>query len=126
MLDRRAEGRWMCADLVRTRIGSGVNKTKEVVANLEDISLSGACVQLEAAVRKGAAIEIVCANCRLKGKVRYCRFDQTGYFVGVQFRSGQAWDRRLFEPKHLLDIAPVAKAGRSDATRASAGPPKGD
>jgi RecJ-like exonuclease len=45
----------------------------EAIANLEDISRSGASVQLDEAVRLGADIEIVCSTCRFKGKVRNCR-----------------------------------------------------
>jgi len=78
---------------------------REEVANLEDISPSGACVQLEAAAREGADIEIVCAQCRLKGKVSYCRFVEIGYDVGVAFVKPRAWNRRQYMPKHLLELS---------------------
>ena len=103
MRERRREPRSMCAELVKVRIdeASGV---REEVANLEDISPSGACVQLEAATREGADIEIVCAKCSLKGKVRYCRFVELGYDVGVAFDRPRAWDRRKYTPEHLLQL----------------------
>ena len=103
MRERRREPRLMCADLVKVRIdeASGV---REEVANLEDISPSGACVQLETAAREGADIEIVCAKYRLKGKVRYCRFVEFGYDVGVAFDQPRAWDRRQYTPKYLLQL----------------------
>ena len=93
----------MCAELVRVRIDEA-GSVREEVANLEDISPSGACVQLETATREGADIEIVCARCRLKGKVRYCRFVEIGYDVGVAFDQPRSWDRRRFTPKHLLQL----------------------
>ena len=106
MKDRRSEPRFMCADLVKVRIQDG-GEAREVVANLEDISASGACIQLEAAAQEGADVEMICANCRLRGKVRYCRFSQVGYDVGIAFNQPGSWDRQRFVPKHLLDV-PVA------------------
>jgi hypothetical protein len=74
----------------------------EAIANLEDISRSGASVQLDEAVRLGADIEIVCSTCRFKGKVRNCRFAGNLYDVGVAFDDPGAWDASRYEPAHLL------------------------
>jgi len=93
----------MCADLVQVRIQDAAG-AREETANLEDISASGACVQLEAAAMEGADVELHCAKCRLRGKARYCRFAQTGYDVGIAFDEPGSWNRRRFAPKHLLDV----------------------
>ena len=106
MKERRSETRSMCADLVRVRIGD-----REEIANLEDISPSGACVHFEAAAAVGADIEIICDGCRLKGKVRYCRFVEIGYDAGVMFDPAGAWDRREYTPKHILDLAKSGHSG---------------
>ena len=103
MRERRSERRHMCADLVKVHVHDQAGR-KELVANLEDISPSGACIQLETAIQSGADIEIVCSNCDLKGKVRYCRFVEIGYDVGIAFDEPQSWSREQFEPKHLLEI----------------------
>jgi hypothetical protein len=50
MNERRSELRFMCSELVKVRI-QGAAGAREVTANLEDISASGACIQLEAAAR---------------------------------------------------------------------------
>jgi hypothetical protein len=94
----------MCSELVKIVTAGADGPPVEAVANLEDISPSGACVQLEAAIPLGTDIEIVSSACRLKGRVRYCRFVEIGYDVGVQFEPRAAWDRRLFVPDHLLDV----------------------
>jgi hypothetical protein len=78
----QSEPHLMCADLMKLIIKGGGNTHEETVANLEDISPSGACVQLETAIRMGTDVEIVCDSGRLKGKVRYCRFVELGYDVG--------------------------------------------
>lgn len=104
MSERRSEPRYMCSELVKIVTPSADGPPAEAIANLEDISPSGACVQLEEAIRVGADIEIVCSACSLKGKVRYCRFGEMGYDVGVEFEPEAAWDRQRFEPDHLLDV----------------------
>jgi hypothetical protein len=103
MDERRSEPRFMCSDLVKVRIQDAAG-TREVTANLEDISPSGACVQLEDAALAGADIEVICDKCRLKGKVSYCRFAALGYDVGIAFHKQSSWNRRRFAPKHLLEI----------------------
>ncbi|MGA2118837.1 MAG: PilZ domain-containing protein [Bryobacteraceae bacterium] len=103
MKEKRSEPRFMCADLVKVRI-QDADGAREVVANLEDISPSGACIQLEAAALEGADVEMICAKCLLRGKVRYCRFAQLGYDVGIEFDKRRSWNRSQFEPKHLLEI----------------------
>jgi|ERR1035441_2472437 hypothetical protein len=104
MAQKRSEPRYMCADLVNILIHHEDRTVQEAMANLEDISRSGACVQLEAAVRVGADIEIVCAACRFKGKVRNCRYAETGFDVGVAFDTPGAWDVSRYEPAHLLPV----------------------
>jgi hypothetical protein len=112
MNERRSEPRFMCSDLVKVRIQDAAG-AREVTANLEDISASGACIQLEAAALEGADIEVICAKCRLKGKVSYCRFATLGYDVGIAFDERRSWNRQRFVPKHLLDV-PVGKCGGQD------------
>ena len=104
MVERRSSQRSLCADLVTVQIHEGRARRHETVANLEDISRSGACVQMDRKVRPGASVEIICSACRLKGRVRYCRFSDIGYNVGIQFERPNSWNRQRFEPKHLLDV----------------------
>ena len=102
MLDRRIEPRLLCADLIEIqwKDRSGV---RTVLANLEDISLSGACLQVDAPIPADTLLKIAHPKAALEGRVRYCVFRDTGYFLGVQFEPGQKWSRRMFKPKHLLD-----------------------
>jgi len=104
MTQKRSEPRYMCAELVNILIYHEDRSVEETIANLEDISPSGACVQLEEAVRIGADIEILCATCSFKGKVRNCRYAEGGYDVGVAFDTPRAWDASRYEPAHLLPI----------------------
>lgn len=102
MAERRSEPRYMCSELVNILIRREDQTEQQAIANLEDISRSGACVQLDEAVRLGADIEIVCSTCRFRGKVRNCRFAGNLYDVGVAFDDPGAWDASRYEPAHLL------------------------
>ena len=104
MAQKRREPRYMCSELVNIVVRDDDRTVEEAIANLEDISPSGACVQLDEAVRLGADIEIVCSTCRFKGKVRNCRYFEGGYEVGVAFDHPRAWDASRYKPAHLLPI----------------------
>src|SRR5229473_6225376 len=103
MLDRRIEPRMLCADLVDVQWKDQTGRTRRGVANLEDISLSGACLQVDRPVALGAALSISYPNGELTGKVRYCVFREIGYFLGVEFEPGSLWTERRYKPQHLLD-----------------------
>ena len=70
MAQKRSEPRYMCAELVNILICHEDQTVEEAIAHLEDISPSGACVHLDAAIRLGAEIEIVCATCRDRKSTR--------------------------------------------------------
>lgn len=114
MVERRIEPRMLCADLVDIRWRDAAGRQRRGVANLEDISLSGACIQVERAMPLGADIRIAHPKGELAGKVKYCVFREIGYFLGVEFEPGTRWSPRSFRPQHLLDPRKMAAraAGR--------------
>jgi hypothetical protein len=74
---------------------------------------------------EGTDIEVQCARCRLKGKVKYCRFSKLGYNVGVAFNVRRSWNRQVFRPKHRLRFLLRGDAGTSaggPGVMASGGP----
>ena len=103
MLDRRVEPRMLCADLVDVRWKDQSGRTRRGVANLEDISLSGACLQVDRPVPQGTTLRMSYPNGELSGIVKYCVFREIGYFLGVEFEAGNRWSQRHFRPQHLLD-----------------------
>lgn len=101
-MERRVESRLLCADLVEIDWQES-RRTKRLDANLEDISLSGACLQVEQPVPEGTQIRIRHSHGELTGMVQYCVYRDIGYFLGVQFDPGSKWSPRAFRPLHLLD-----------------------
>jgi PilZ domain-containing protein len=93
----------LCADLVDVKWKDQTGRTRRGVANLEDISLSGACLQVDRPVVLGTKLLISYPSGELTGKVKYCVFREIGYFLGVEFEPGSRWSQRHFRPQHLLD-----------------------
>ena len=103
MLDRRVEPRLLCSDLVDIEWKDKTGRIRRCIANLEDISLSGACLQLDRPIPLGSPMRITYPKGELVGIVRYCVFREIGYFLGVEFEDGCRWSQRHFRPQHLLD-----------------------
>jgi hypothetical protein len=103
MYNRRAETRLMCADLVDVQWKDKGGRMRRAVANLEDISLSGACVQVDSPVPLQTIVRVSFPRGELQGRVRYCVYRDIGYFLGVEFEPGFRWSVRMFRPQHLLD-----------------------
>lgn len=93
----------MCADLVHVRWNGGGGSPKRTVANLEDISLSGACIQMDRPIPIRTCVSISHGRSEFSGTVRYCVFREIGYFVGVEFAPGSKWSPAEFQPEHLFD-----------------------
>jgi hypothetical protein len=104
MRERRSEIRMLCADLVEVRWRSGAGRPRRATALLEDISASGACLQMETAVPLGIGIRWECPKREFAGYVRYCVYREIGYFVGVEFDSTSRWSKAAYKPQHLLAL----------------------
>jgi hypothetical protein len=102
MLDRRVEPRMLCADVVEVRWKTN-GRNHHCTAGLEDISPSGACLQLERPVPLLSTVHIHHAEGELTGTVKYCTLRETGYFLGVEFEPGCRWSSGILRPRHLLN-----------------------
>ena len=110
----------LCADMVSIQWKDKSGRDKEMVANLEDISFSGACLQLDLPIPVHTLIKISYRKenmekkmlGRLEGVVHYCVYREIGYFVGVRFGEGFRWSQKDFKPLHLVDPRRLA-IGRS-------------
>jgi hypothetical protein len=103
MSENRTETRLFCADLVEAEWRDKSGRLRREVVNLEDVSLSGACIHTDDSVAKGTSVVIRYGDGQLVGVVRYCLYRDVGYFVGVEFTEGCEWSTQHFRPKHLLD-----------------------
>jgi hypothetical protein len=101
--DRRGGDRLLCAELVQMIWHDEAGRERRRVANLEDISLSGICLQVESPIAAGTAVAVQYGDGELLGTIRYCRFQDSGYFLGVELAEGSRWSTQHYKPEHLLD-----------------------
>jgi hypothetical protein len=103
MDERRTDPRLLCAELVEVSWKDASGRQRRRVANLEDISLTGICLQMESRLPEGALLSMNYGDGELVGTVRYCVFRDNAYFVGIRFEEGCRWSTKHFRPQHLLD-----------------------
>jgi len=104
MDERRTEVRMLCADIVEVSWKERSGRERRTTGVLEDISASGACLQLETAVPVGVQIEWRSPKRQFRGLVRYCAYREIGYFIGVELNSESKWSKKAYRPQHLLDL----------------------
>src|SRR5438270_5384618 len=101
MQERRNEVRMLCADMVDVCWKDRGGRKKTATGLLEDISPSGACLQMESPVPLGSALQWRASDHKFTGSVRYCVYREIGYFVGVEFVPDSRWSKKAFRPQHL-------------------------
>ncbi len=103
MHERRMDTRLLCADLVEVVWVDQAGKEHRRVGNLEDISLCGVCLQLEAPMLPGTAVRVLYQAGELTGVVRYAVLRDMAHFIGVQLDPDSRWSSDDFVPQHLVD-----------------------
>ena len=103
MEERRSDPRLLCAELVEVIWTDQSGRQRRRMANLEDISLTGICLQMESRVPEGTLLSMHYGDGELVGTVRYCAFRDSAYFLGIRFEEGCRWSTQHFQPQHLLD-----------------------
>ena len=109
----------LCADVVETCWTDRDGETQRASALLEDISPSGACLQLEMAVPLGVSLRWGAPRQEFIGEVRYCVYREIGYFVGVEFDAQSKWSKKSYKPQHLLDLQRLMTAAKKPGPRQS-------
>jgi hypothetical protein len=66
-------------------------------------------------MRRGRPVLMRAASCVFRARVAGCRKDEIvpGYRVLLAFREHVVWDRKLFSPKHLMDMSELARQAQS-------------
>jgi len=104
VIPERREDRELCADLVKVQWKEESGTTQSEWAILEDISPSGACLEIEKLIAPGTAVSLQFSNDQCQATVKYCKCDEVKYLLGVQFEQGYRWSRRKFKPQHLIQF----------------------
>jgi hypothetical protein len=102
--DMRTEDRELCADLVKIEWEPESGPLRSDWAILEDISSSGACLQVEQPILPDTIIFLNFPDHRCQARIEYCNYGRMNYLLGVRFEKGYRWSRRRFKPDHLLQF----------------------
>jgi hypothetical protein len=100
----RSNERCLCADLIKIVWTDESGGKRKELAALEDISPGGACLQVEHPIPVDTPISILYPDGRYHGRIRYCVFQETGYFIGIKFDPGYEWSKNKYMPSHLLEL----------------------
>jgi hypothetical protein len=95
--------RMLCADVVEIHWKEKNGRNRRKTANLEDISPSGARLQVEHPVPPSTMVRIRHGRGELTGEVKYCVLCESGYFLGVEFEPDSRWSQARFRPRYLLN-----------------------
>lgn len=99
----------LCADMVDVCWTDMAGRRQRSTALLEDISIHGACLQLEIELPLGTEVDLEHARMHTHGTVRYCVYREIGYFAGIQFHTGSEWSQSQFTPEHMLDLEELVR-----------------
>jgi hypothetical protein len=100
----RREDRELCADLVQVQWKDPDGLEHGEWAILEDISSSGACLEIEAPIAPETLVKLQFAADKCEARVKYCNPENAKYLLGVKFEQGYRWSRRKFKPQHLIQF----------------------
>src|SRR4051812_11374278 len=115
IVEKRAEGRFLCAELVRFDWVVGENILRTEQALLEDISALGGCVQLDEPLPLGAIVMLTVGRSPFYGYVNYCTFRDDAYFIGVRFSDDTVWSASIVEPQHLTNLQHLGELAQARA-----------
>jgi len=101
---REDEDRELCADLVKVQWKLESGSPRSEWAILEDISPSGACLEIDEPIPPDTVVSLQFKNDRCQARIKYCKRDKENYLLGVEFEQGYRWSRRRFKPEHLIQF----------------------
>jgi hypothetical protein len=100
----RSDDRELCADLIKIEWQPESGPVRSEWAILDDISSSGACLQIEQPILPDTVLFLNFPGDRCQARVKYCNYGRMNYLLGVRFEQGYRWSRRKFKPEHLLQF----------------------
>lgn len=104
--------RYLCSSLVSIRLPVSGSRERKLDANLEEISASGAYLNVEEPLHPPLPLSIVCSDS--KGKHRFegvvtasFKDPAAGCYVEIKFSPGTTWSPEIFRPNHLIRASAV-------------------
>jgi PilZ domain len=109
MKQRRKGERNLCAEFIQISWTDDEGQSRSELATLEDISPTGACIQLEFPIPAETEVALHYPKGRYRGTIKYSALEKTGYIHGTEFHEPDRWSKDDFEPSHLLELPLVRR-----------------
>jgi hypothetical protein len=100
--------RFLCSQIVVLSEDSS-ETAGERFANLEEIWTSGAILEAETAVTRGAMVQLRCGPAVFNGRIAEVQPHEFGWRFEVEFSAETPWRLEDFRPEHLLDPSTVVR-----------------
>ena len=100
----------MCADLITLGWVDSRGRQRREIVTLDDISAAGARLRIDEALPVETPILVQHPKASYRGRIKYCIYEQDGYYAGVAWDDGYRWSKTDFEPSHLLEIPDQPRA----------------
>ena len=116
------ECRYLCSELVSVVYEDHFRGIHQAVANLEEISSTGATILFEEKLEPGLPFSFHVRGYDLHGIVESSDLDDDlGWFVKIELDSTSRWSGRMFVPAHFLALCASVFSPESEAVAMSAG-----
>lgn len=105
------QNRYQCSELVKVLYEDRFGKTREAVANLEEISSRSATLLFEDKIDPGLPISFCVKGHDMYGLIESSAADPTlGWFIRIRLNQFSRWCGRLFVPEHFLALCASARS----------------
>ena len=116
------ECRYLCSEIVSVLYEDRSRGIYQAIANLEEISSTGATILMEERLEPGLPVSFRARDYDLHGIVESSEFEQTlGWFVKIELDSTSRWSSRMFVPEHFLAMCTSAFSPETEAVGTCAG-----
>ncbi|MGC4054790.1 MAG: hypothetical protein QM757_38605 [Paludibaculum sp.] len=116
--------------MVSIQLPSKGSRERKLDANLEEISSSGAYLNVEEPIAPQLPLRIVCTD--KKGKHRFdgvvtgaSEDPSAGHYIEVKFNPGTTWSPEIFKPNHLIRASAVLGMDPGESTTRNVGCERG-
>lgn len=104
------QNRYQCSELVKVLYEDRFGRTREAIANLEEISSKSATLLFDDPLDRGLPISFSVKGHDMYGLIESSAADPTlGWFVRIRLNQFSRWCGRMFVPEHFLALCASAR-----------------
>ncbi len=122
--------RYLCSKLVSVQVPATGGEERVIDGNLEEISPSGAYLNVEEPIQKELSVRFTCSDIQGRhefgGVVTGSSEDpDAGYYIEIRFHPGTTWSPAAFQPNHMIRASAVLGLAARETARPAVGCARG-